>query len=104
MVDRLGGMAVLRSMLLRLRGCALAQLGDLDAARSSLEASADIARTSGATYELGLTLDALAAILEATGSEGAVAAGSEAREILEPLGVESTPRVPLSTTSHVGSG
>ena len=83
-------------MLHRIRGYALAQLGDVDAARAELERSLEVARARNARYEVALTLDAIARISERTGS-GDAAARAEADELFRTLGVIQIAKVPLDS-------
>jgi len=80
-------------VLLRVRGCAHAQLGDHDAARRSLEAALARAREQHERYEIALALDALVAI----GGGDRDAAALERDELLAGLGVERLPAPPLRT-------
>ena len=69
-------------------------LGDLDGAEQCLEESIRVARDSGRSYELALSLEALGRLPGHAGSEGTSEA-EEARGIFQTLGVVSTPKVPL---------
>jgi class 3 adenylate cyclase/tetratricopeptide (TPR) repeat protein len=80
--------APLISSIHRIRGAALAQLGEEADARAELERSVDVAREAVAVYELALALDLV-------GSLGDAAAAAESAELLERLGVESVARPPL---------
>ena len=93
-IEETGAGAVLRSLLHRLRGYALMQSGDLEAASDSLERSLEAARGANETYELALTLEAVARLAELRGEDGAAAA-NESKTLLAGLGVVSTPAVPL---------
>ena len=82
--------------LLRVRGYALAQVGDLGAAREAFEESLAAARAGDADYEVALSLQVLMrlAVLEGTAPpDGAVA---ESAAILNRLGVVAVPAVPLA--------
>jgi tetratricopeptide (TPR) repeat protein len=90
----LGAEAVahLRTQLERVRGAALLAAGDLAGARECLDESLRIARSVGVDYEAALTLDLLAALERAEGSEdGADVEAAESREILDRLGVVDAP-------------
>ena len=78
-------------LLHRVRGFALAQLGDEDGAQHALHASLRDAEERANIYEVAVTLDALAAL-------GGAPAGSAARRaaLLEQLGVEALPDPPVS--------
>jgi tetratricopeptide (TPR) repeat protein len=82
-------------LLHRVRGFALAQLGDRDGAAHALHASLNEAEERGNAYELAVTLDALEAL-------GGAGAGSAARcaALLEQLGVEGLPAPPLRSASR----
>jgi class 3 adenylate cyclase/tetratricopeptide (TPR) repeat protein len=85
----------LRALLQRLCGLASLQGGDKEAAAGYLAAGEATARGSDARYELALTLEARAELALRGGEGDAEAFLAEAREILDGLGVVSTPRVPL---------
>jgi class 3 adenylate cyclase/tetratricopeptide (TPR) repeat protein len=78
--------------LLRLRGCALAQLGDREAAVRLLDQSIDIARQVSSTHELALSL-AARAWLDRAGS-------AEAGELFARLGIVWTPSLPRTTAGQ----
>jgi tetratricopeptide (TPR) repeat protein len=78
-----GGSAFTRAALLRLKGCALAQMRLPVAAATAIEDSLELARSLGATYEVALTLQAQAEIDAATRSEAA----REVETIFATLGV-----------------
>ena len=80
--------------LLRIRGCALAQLDQFDDARATLLESLDSARAKEADYEVGLTLDALVRLGQATG-EPVDELELERDAIFARLGVVATPQIPL---------
>ena len=92
--DATGSGAVLRSLLFRLRGYALMQAGDLDAADESLRTSIETARADDETYEAALTLEAIAQLAALRGEDDSTAA-DESSTLLARLGVVSTPPVPL---------
>jgi class 3 adenylate cyclase/tetratricopeptide (TPR) repeat protein len=92
--EETGAGATLRALLYRLRGYALAQSGNLEAADEALRQSLETARAAEETYEVALTLEAIARLAELRG----VDSSAEAREssaLLARLGVVSTPQVPL---------
>jgi hypothetical protein len=80
--------------VLRLRGFALLQRGELDVAEEALRRSLDVARAADETYELALTLDALAQLAARRGEDGSAEA-KESKALLARLGVVSTPIVPF---------
>jgi class 3 adenylate cyclase/tetratricopeptide (TPR) repeat protein len=86
--------ATLRALLHRLRGYALAQSGDLEAADEALQQSLETARAAEETYEVALTLEAIARLAELRGVDGSAQA-RESSALLARLGVVSTPQVPL---------
>ena len=92
--EETGPGATLRALLYRLRGYALAQSGDLDAADEALRQSLETARAAEETYEVALTLEASAQLAELRTEDGSAAA-KESATLLARLGVVSTPMVPL---------
>jgi class 3 adenylate cyclase/tetratricopeptide (TPR) repeat protein len=91
-----GAQPVLLTLLHRLRGYALVQAGDAALAEAAFELSASIALSADAQYELALTREAQSRRADAAGdSTLADRLGAESGEILERLGVVSTPVVPL---------
>jgi class 3 adenylate cyclase/tetratricopeptide (TPR) repeat protein len=92
--EETGSGATLRALLHRLRGYALAQSGDLEAAGAALRQSLETARAAEETYEAALTLDAIARLAELRGDEGSAEA-KESSALLARLGAVSTPDVPL---------
>jgi class 3 adenylate cyclase/tetratricopeptide (TPR) repeat protein len=93
-VAETGGGSVQHALLHRIRGYALMQLGDLDAADEALLESLEVARASHEQYELALTLEAQARLGELRG-EGRPDEARESKALLARLGVVSTPAVPL---------
>jgi class 3 adenylate cyclase/tetratricopeptide (TPR) repeat protein len=93
----LDGGGHLASLLHRVRGCALAQLGLSDAAADALRASTDEARARDAPFELALTLDALLALNGQRGDDVPAEDVSrrERDEIVARLHVVSLPPVPI---------
>jgi len=69
------------------------QSRNLEAASESLQRSLEAARAAEETYELALTLEALARLAELRGESEASA--NESKTLLAGLGVVSTPAVPL---------
>ena len=88
-----GGMSL--ALLERIRGMALAQMGERDAATRSLEVALDAARSRGSTFDVALALHALARVV--LSREGSPAPGDDVEEhaILTGLGVVSLPDAPL---------
>ena len=80
----------------RTRGYALAQLGRLGEARSTLDESLKMARARGQDLDVALTLLAFGRLSEVDGSTMSVDAIAERDTILERLGVEAVPEVPLT--------
>ena len=99
-----GAGAVASVMLHRLRGFALMQSGDLDAAALALEESTRSGQADAdpdaevESYELALTLDAAARLSQLRGGDDDGAA-ERSKAILRRLGVVSRPTVPLLTPS-----
>ena len=81
------------ALLNRVRGSALLQLGRLEEARAALDTAVDEARERNASYELALSLDAMAALAGVTGDE-ADDLEQERDAILERLGVVGIPGIP----------
>jgi class 3 adenylate cyclase/tetratricopeptide (TPR) repeat protein len=92
--SELQGMVELKSMLHRVRGYALAQRGEFDAAVLAFTESERQARSVGADYEMALTLRAHAELAAEVADEP-VAAARESPVILARMGVKSVPRVPI---------
>jgi tetratricopeptide (TPR) repeat protein len=93
-IEQSGGGSLHHAFVHRIRGYALMQKGDLDAAAEALGESLELARGADETYELALTLEALARLRELRG-EDASAEARESKALLARLGVVSTPDVPL---------
>jgi hypothetical protein len=89
----LGGMPLVLAWLERLWGCALAQVGQIDAAVDQLRRSAVLAHGVGAEFEIAMTLEALSRVVP--GAEGHNAS-EEATAIFARLGVVQPPTVPTS--------
>ena len=81
----------------RLRGQALAQLGDLKAARDALDRSLEAGRSRDALLDVATTLLAIAQLARARGVVD-LDAESEARSLLDRLGIASVPepRIPAA--------
>ena len=84
-----GGGSLHHALVHRIRGYALAQQGDVAAARAAFERSLEIARSAEESYQLALTLEAIGRL------QGDEAADAESHSLLARLGVVSTPEVPL---------
>jgi class 3 adenylate cyclase/tetratricopeptide (TPR) repeat protein len=91
-----GGTSVLQALLLRVRGYALAQAGELSRAYQALEESLAAGRAAGAPYEVALTLEGMGTVGERIGRRDAEAHAAEVRDIFARLGVTTTPKVPLA--------
>jgi class 3 adenylate cyclase/tetratricopeptide (TPR) repeat protein len=93
-VDARGGLPVLRAMLLRIRGWALARC-DPGLVPEALEESLALARSVAADYEAAQTLRAMAQLLD---GDRAASLGTEAEMILRRLGIVAVaePHVPAS--------
>jgi tetratricopeptide (TPR) repeat protein len=94
-IERAGGMPTLSATVLRYRGYALAQLGDLTDAHEALERSLVLASEHDAAFEIALTLQALARVGELRGND-MKAIAAEAEQRFGTLGVVWTPSVPLA--------
>jgi class 3 adenylate cyclase/tetratricopeptide (TPR) repeat protein len=97
----MSGVSILVAMLHRLRGWALLQLRDIEAAADSFDASLRLAQLEGenvlmrsSDYETALTLDALAQLGELVGDPTADLE-QERNAILSKLAVLKLPRPPL---------
>jgi tetratricopeptide (TPR) repeat protein len=91
------------ALLQRVRGYALLQSGDADAARAAFDASLAAARARDADYEVALTLVGLASLAKfVDDTERAADLSLESSALLERLGVRSLPHVPLAPTSPSG--
>jgi class 3 adenylate cyclase/tetratricopeptide (TPR) repeat protein len=88
-----GGINVHAPAMHRIRGLALAMLGDLPAAREALDRSLELGRARNAAFEEALTLLALAAVGRGDGLDAATARSFEVqgRSILDRLGVVAVP-------------
>jgi tetratricopeptide (TPR) repeat protein len=84
------GCSLLMPLIGRLRGYALMQLGHGDAASDALQESLSAARELKMDYEVGLTLSALVALAETTGSPDD-GAKQERDAIFRRLGVVAAP-------------
>jgi class 3 adenylate cyclase/tetratricopeptide (TPR) repeat protein len=90
-----GGTNVLQAALQRLRGYALLQATDPEAAQRCFQESLRLGRSAGADYEVALTLEALARLARIAGGGSPDDYLAESQAILTRLGVVSTPRIPL---------
>jgi tetratricopeptide (TPR) repeat protein len=81
--------------LLRVRGYALAQMGDLAAAREAVGSSLAAARAGEAEYEIALSLLAMIRFCALEGASPPRGAGAESAAIVEALGIVAVPAVPL---------
>ncbi|HEY6836585.1 MAG TPA: AAA family ATPase [Gaiellaceae bacterium] len=93
-IEQTGGGSLQNALVHRVRGYALMQQGNLDAAEQALRESLDLARVADETYERALALDALARLAEKRGEDGEAEA-KESKALLARLGVVSTPDLPL---------
>jgi class 3 adenylate cyclase/tetratricopeptide (TPR) repeat protein len=94
-IEETGGGSLQHALVHRIRGYALIQEGELEAADEALAQSLEVARSADETYELALTLEAIGRLKELRGEDGSGEA-EEAHALLGGLGVVSTPEVPLS--------
>jgi class 3 adenylate cyclase/tetratricopeptide (TPR) repeat protein len=95
----IGGPGVHESLLERVRGFALMQLGELDDAGRVLDRSLGKARESGLTYEVALTSLVRADLGRIRNDGSDLEANAEAAEILGRLGVVSVDAIALSPTA-----
>jgi class 3 adenylate cyclase/tetratricopeptide (TPR) repeat protein len=86
----------------RIRGVALARLGDLPAAREALDESLALGLARNADYDVALTLRARAQVFAADGP-AAEADENQSREILERLGVVFVRDVAISEEVHAST-
>lgn len=93
-IEQSGGGSLHHAFVQRIRGYALMQKTDLDTADAALGESLELARGADETYELALTLEAVARLRELRGEDFAAEA-RESKGLLARLGVVSTPVVPL---------
>jgi hypothetical protein len=88
------------SMLERVRGYALGQMGRWEDARASFEASLALARARGGLeFDVVLSLDAIIRLAGITGDRAPAAFEVERAELLEQLGIASIAEIPLATTT-----
>jgi tetratricopeptide (TPR) repeat protein len=97
-IRKMGDVPALASLVLRLDGYALAQAGDVEAAREKVTESVRIARQAKIAYELALGLEAASRI--GADPREAAAAADESRKIFDGLGVLGTPEVPLPSVTE----
>ena len=83
----------------RLRGIALAQLGDFDAGWVEIERAVDSARDLAADHELGLALDALIRFAASAGFPAPAAETAECREIFDRLRMRPRPSPVVRTAA-----
>ncbi|MFN2544810.1 MAG: hypothetical protein ABR600_09630, partial [Actinomycetota bacterium] len=98
-VECLGGLAVLRALLLRQIGSALMGLNQPDIAQQRLQESLRAARSAGADYEVALTLRADARLAELLGHMWAPDLLAQAGSILTGLGVIEVAEPPVVLTA-----
>ena len=79
----------------RVRGFALAQLGDRDSAERALQASIDVARAQDSQYELAVSMDALLALRGGSGRVPGATAAARRDALLARLDVVALPAPPL---------
>ncbi|MEX2549485.1 MAG: adenylate/guanylate cyclase domain-containing protein [Nitriliruptoraceae bacterium] len=97
--DAKEGVAAQEPLLHRVRGYALLQRGEVEAARSALEQSLEAARTRDADYERALAERALIELAEVAGVEPGPELVAANAETLDALGVVRLPAVPLGVPS-----
>jgi hypothetical protein len=85
------GLAHVVILLDRLEGCARAQSGDPDGARSAWDRSLAASRARGAEYETALTLELMARAATDLGGDDGKEMADEARTIFDRLGVSASP-------------
>jgi class 3 adenylate cyclase/predicted ATPase len=91
----LGGIAVQEPLLHRVRGHAFMQRRELGLAGTALEQSLAAAEARDAEYEAALTKRAIAQLTSLEGGPLALPLLAESREVLDRLGVEWLPPIPL---------
>jgi class 3 adenylate cyclase/tetratricopeptide (TPR) repeat protein len=92
-IHRIGGVPALLCLVHRLHGYALAQAGDIGAARTEIDRSIRVAQDANIRYEMALSLEALARLTD--DEARADAAREESQGIFDGLGVVATPNVPV---------
>ena len=97
--DAKEGVAAQEPLLHRVRGYALLQRGEVEAARAALEQSLEAARSRDADYERALAERALIDLAEVEGVEPDRELVATNAATLDALGVERLPAVPLAVTS-----
>ncbi len=90
-------------LLLRAKGYALGQLGDLAGARAAFEESLRAGRTRGADHEVVLTLHGLIRLQRIQGEEVDPEMQGEIRSLLERLHLVAVPVVPLRPYNGPGT-
>ena len=94
-IKKIGNVPALFSMVKRLEGYAMAQSGEHGAAVDRIQESITVARESKTPYELALSLLALATVVGERDADATDAATAEGQEILDRLGVLTTPSMAL---------
>jgi class 3 adenylate cyclase/tetratricopeptide (TPR) repeat protein len=89
------GVNMATPLLERVRGSALAQTGDLTAAREAFGSALKAARTRSDEYEVARALHALGWLDRLEGRSSSAQHEGEARPILQRLGVDHVPEVPI---------
>jgi ATP/maltotriose-dependent transcriptional regulator MalT len=91
------------ALLQRVRGYALMQRGEHDAARTAFTASLEAGRARDASYDVALSLTGLARLERTTGDgERALALEAESAAMLEPLGVVRLPEFAVTSVRRRG--
>jgi len=93
------GVAAQEPLLHRVRGYALLQRGEVEAARAALERSLEAARSRDADYERALAERALIELAEVSGVAPDPELVATNAETLDAMGVERLPAVPLGVPS-----
>jgi tetratricopeptide (TPR) repeat protein len=86
-------------LLERYRGYALAQSGDLEAARAAFDSSMNAARFRSDEYEVALALHAFGWLDQIEGRSPPADREQQVRSTLERLGVERVPEVPSKASN-----
>jgi class 3 adenylate cyclase/tetratricopeptide (TPR) repeat protein len=93
-IEQSGGGSLQHALVHRIRGFALAQAGDVEAAFAAFDTSAELARAADESYELAQTLEAIGRLKRTRGEDGSTEL-DESRSLLARLGVVSTAQPPL---------
>ncbi|MDX6659870.1 MAG: hypothetical protein QOJ55_692, partial [Solirubrobacteraceae bacterium] len=99
--EALPGLAPMVPMLRRIRGLALAALGEPDAARTALDRSLESARARHADHEVAFTLHATSSVLTAIGATLPADLRREQEDLLAQLGIVSVSEPALPPTALV---